>query len=51
VHKSGPGEILVNNSAMLIVIQDANGAVFGVWLAEGIRLNKNSKGYFGGGES
>ena len=36
---------------MLVVIQDANGAIFGVWLGEGIRLNKGFKGYFGGGES
>ncbi|KIM37742.1 hypothetical protein M413DRAFT_448260 [Hebeloma cylindrosporum] len=50
-HKPGPGEIARSNSAMLVVIQDANGAIFGVWLAEGIRLNKGSKGYFGGGES
>jgi hypothetical protein len=51
MQKPGPGEIMRNNSAMLVAIQDANGAVFGVWLAEGIRLNKGSKGYFGGGES
>jgi hypothetical protein len=36
---------------MLVVMCDANGAIFGVWLAECIRLNKSSKGYFGGGES
>ncbi|KAF8121126.1 TLD-domain-containing protein [Boletus edulis] len=33
----------------LLVIQDANDAVFGAWMSEGIRLEKG--GYYGSGES
>ncbi|KDR78074.1 hypothetical protein GALMADRAFT_65352, partial [Galerina marginata CBS 339.88] len=49
--RPAPGEVLTNNSAMLIVVRDAEGGTFGVWLAEGVRLNKGGKGYVGGGES
>jgi hypothetical protein len=40
-----------NNAAMLLVVKDADGAIFGAWLAEGIRYIKGGKGYYGGGES
>ncbi|KAG9310784.1 TLD-domain-containing protein [Chiua virens] len=33
----------------LLVVQDANDAVFGVWVSEGIRMEKG--GYYGSGES
>ncbi|KAF8957182.1 TLD-domain-containing protein [Flammula alnicola] len=39
------------HTSMLLVVKDAEGAVFGVWLAEGVRFNKGGRGYFGGGES
>ncbi|PPQ91095.1 hypothetical protein CVT25_013133 [Psilocybe cyanescens] len=45
------GEVMINNNAMLVVIQDADGAVFGAWLSEGIRMDRRGKGYYGGGES
>lgn len=41
----------MNRSAMLFVVKDAEGSIFGAWLAEGIRLKKGGQGYFGGGES
>lgn len=44
-----PGEVL--STSMLVAVKDADGAVFGVWLAEGIRGGKGGRGYFGGGES
>lgn len=44
-----PGEVL--NTSMLVAVKDADGAVFGVWLADGIRGGKGGRGYFGGGES
>ncbi|KAF9552225.1 hypothetical protein CPC08DRAFT_823007 [Agrocybe pediades] len=48
--KPGIGEVVTNRSAMLFVVKDAEGGVFGAWLAEGIRPSRG-KGYAGGGES
>ncbi|KAF8890834.1 TLD-domain-containing protein [Gymnopilus junonius] len=48
--RPAPGEVLSNNTAMLVAVRDADGGIFGAWVAEGVRLNKG-KGYFGGGES
>lgn len=49
--RPAPGEVSANNAAMLLVVKDADGAIFGAWLAEGIRYIKGGKGYYGGGES
>ncbi|KAH9476519.1 Oxidation resistance protein 1 [Psilocybe cubensis] len=49
--RAKPGEVLINAGAMLVVVKDAQGALFGAWLSEGVRMEKKGKGYFGGGES
>ncbi|KAF5329667.1 hypothetical protein D9619_009443 [Psilocybe cf. subviscida] len=49
--RPAPGEVAANNAAMLLVVKDSDGAIFGAWLAEGIRYIKGGKGYYGGGES
>ncbi|KAJ3513890.1 hypothetical protein NLJ89_g2695 [Agrocybe chaxingu] len=54
--RPAPGEVAGTGKGMLIVMKDsgvdeeADGSIFGAWIAEGIRLNKG-RGYSGGGES
>lgn len=52
--KVAPGDLGINKGMLLAIkdgaTEDEDRAVFGAWIAEGLKLNKG-KGYSGGGES
>lgn len=36
---------------MLFVVKDADGAIFGAWMSEGLKMSRGNEGYYGSGES
>ncbi|KAF9442810.1 TLD-domain-containing protein, partial [Macrolepiota fuliginosa MF-IS2] len=38
-------------NGMLFVVKDSDGAIFGAWMGDGLRMSRGNEGYYGSGES